>query len=42
MAAGMTGPQRHGGHRWMMIACCIPTLLMAVMMRGIDHAGGGQ
>ena len=55
----------HGGHGWMMIACCIPmlviagvlvatgaaspgflvvavgcTLMMALMMRGMSHAGG--
>jgi hypothetical protein len=21
---------RHGGHRWMMLACCIPMLLIAI------------
>lgn len=56
----------HGGHSWMMIACCIPmlaiavalvasgvaspglllgagacALLMAFMMRGMDHGAGG-
>lgn len=55
----------HGGHSWLMIACCIPmlaialalvvsgaaspgfmfaaiacTLMMALMMRGMDHDGG--
>jgi drug/metabolite transporter (DMT)-like permease len=55
----------HGGHSWMMIACCIPmiviaialvatgvaspgflftavacTVMMALMMRGMDHGGG--
>lgn len=54
----------HGGHGWMMIACCIPmlliavllvatgaasvgflgaaiacTVMMALMMRGMDHSG---
>ena len=28
----------HSGHRWMMIACCIPMLAIAV---GIAVAGGG-
>ena len=57
--------QRHGGHSWLMIACCIPmlviavalvvtgvapaglvfaaiacTVMMALMMRGMDHGGG--
>lgn len=56
-----------GAHGWMMIACCIPmlviavalvaagvaspgfivaaiacTLMMALMMRGMDHGGGDQ
>ena len=56
---------RHRGRGWMMIACCIPmlviagipvatgaaspgflivavgcTLMMALMMRGMDHGGG--
>jgi hypothetical protein len=55
----------HGGHSWMMIACCIPmiviaialvatgiaspgflfaaaacTVMMALMMRGMDRGGG--
>ena len=29
--AGMPGG-RHGGHHWMMIACCIPMLLIAVVL----------
>ncbi len=60
-----TVPQRHSGHGWMMIACCIPmlviaiilvatgvasagflfaaiacTVMMAMMMRGMDRGGG--
>ena len=26
------GGMRHGGHGWMMIACCIPMLLIAVAL----------
>jgi hypothetical protein len=26
------GHQGHGGHSWMMIACCIPMLLIAVAL----------
>lgn len=58
---------RRGSHGWMMIACCIPmlviavalviagiaspgfivaaivcTVMMAFMMRGMDHGGGGH
>lgn len=61
---GHGGPGGHGGHGWMMIACCIPmlliagllvatgaasvgflgaaiacTVMMALMMRGMDHSG---
>ncbi len=25
-------PHGHGGHRWMMIACCIPMLVIAVAL----------
>jgi len=57
----------HGSHSWLMIACCIPmlviafalvltgvaspgfivaaigcTLMMALMMRGMDHGGGDE
>ena len=61
------GKDGHGGHgRWMMIACCVPmlvmaivlvatgvagvgfifiavmcTLMMAMMMAGMSHGGGG-
>lgn len=36
--------QRHGGHgthRWMMIVCCIPMLLIAValVLTGVANAG---
>ena len=26
------GRSRHGGHGWMMIACCIPMLIIAVAL----------
>lgn len=31
----------HGGHRWMMIACCIPMLLVvaALVITGVAGAG---
>lgn len=31
----------HGGHRWMMIACCIPMLLAAIalVVTGVANAG---
>jgi hypothetical protein len=34
--AGMTGEQHgaHGGHQWMMIACCVPMLVIAHRARG--------
>lgn len=57
----------HHSHRWMMVVCCIPvlviaivlvltgiaspgfivvalgcTFMMALMMRGMDHGGGGE
>jgi len=32
---------RHGGHHWMMLACCIPMLLVAValVLMGVANAG---
>ena len=66
-ANGAGGHGGHGGHGWMMIACCIPmlliavllvatgaasvgflgaavacTVMMALMMRGMDHGGGDR
>ena len=60
-------PGGHGSHSWLMIACCIPmlviafalvvtgvaspgfifaavacTVMMALMMRGMDHGGGDE
>jgi hypothetical protein len=32
---------RHGGHGWMMIACCIPMLLIAVVLVTTGAAGVG-
>jgi len=29
----------HGGHRWMMIACCIPMLMLAVVLVATGVAG---
>ena len=42
--AGMTGMQHSGhggGHRWMMIACCVPMLLIAVALVVSGVAGAG-
>ncbi|MGV9937273.1 hypothetical protein ACWDY4_43395 [Streptomyces olivaceoviridis] len=27
-----TTPSRHGGHGWMMIACCVPMVVIAVVL----------
>ena len=37
--AGMTH-DRHGGHHWMMIACCIPMLVIAaaLVITGVANA----
>jgi hypothetical protein len=37
---GVAGTQ-HGGHRWMMLACCIPMLLVvvALVLTGVASAG---
>jgi len=34
-------PHGHGGHRWMMIACCIPMLLIAVALVAAGVVGAG-
>ena len=34
------GPS-HGGHGWMMIACCIPMLVIAVVLVATGVAGVG-
>lgn len=31
----------HGGHRWMMIACCIPMLVIAIALVATGVAGVG-
>ena len=31
----------HGGHGWMMIACCIPMLVLAVVLVATGVAGAG-
>ena len=31
----------HGGHRWMMIACCIPMVVIAVVLVATGVAGAG-
>jgi len=31
----------HGGHPWMMIACCIPMLILAVVLVATGVAGAG-
>ena len=31
----------HGGHGWMMIACCIPMLVIAVVLVATGVAGPG-
>ena len=40
---GMPGDRhgRHGGHHWMMIICCVPMLLIAVVLvvSGVANAG---
>ena len=36
------GPRHgHGGHSWMMIACCIPMLIIAVVLVATGTAGAG-
>ena len=31
----------HGGHRWMMIACCIPMLVIAIALVATGVLGAG-
>lgn len=38
---GNHGGGGHSGHRWMMIACCIPMLLVAVVLVATGIAGAG-
>ena len=35
------GQRGHGGHGWMMIACCIPMLVIAVVLVATGVAGAG-
>ncbi len=39
-AGGQHQPARHGGHRWMMIACCIPmiAIFVALWLAGVIPA----
>ena len=30
--AGASGQRSHAGHRWLMLACCIPMLLVAISL----------
>ena len=32
---------KHGGHGWMMIACCIPMLVIAIVLVATGVAGVG-
>jgi hypothetical protein len=38
---GSHGHGGHGGHGWMMIACCIPMLLIAVLLVATGAASPG-
>jgi hypothetical protein len=38
---GEPDAQGHGGHDWMMIACCIPMLVIAVALVATGVAGVG-
>ena len=38
---GQEEPHRHGGHGWMMIACCIPMLVIAVVLVATGVASPG-
>jgi hypothetical protein len=38
------GPQNHaghGGHRWMMLACCVPMLVIAIVLVATGVVGSG-
>ncbi len=39
--APVRGRARHGGHGWMMIACCIPMLVIAVALVATGAASPG-
>lgn len=34
-------PKRHRGHGWMMIACCVPMLVIAVVLVATGVVGAG-
>jgi hypothetical protein len=34
-------PHNHGGHSWLMIACCIPMLIIAVALVATDVVSSG-
>jgi hypothetical protein len=36
-----TTPQGHGGHGWMMIACCVPMLVVAIVLVATGVASFG-
>ena len=36
-----SGPGRNGGHRWMMLACCVPMLIIALVLVATGVAGSG-
>lgn len=36
-----TGHRGHGGHGWMMIACCIPMLIIVVVLVATGVVGAG-
>jgi hypothetical protein len=38
---GQGGRSGHGGHGWMMIACCIPMLVIAVVLIATGAASPG-
>ena len=40
-APGRAGGMAHGGHSWMMIACCVPMLVIAVVLVASGVAGVG-
>lgn len=39
--AGLGSPGGHGGHGWMMLACCVPMVLIAVTLVATGVAGSG-
>lgn len=40
-STGGDGGMRHGGHGWMMLACCVPMLLIAVALVAAHVVGAG-